>query len=127
MDVLGAVAVPILQLIVGIAGFRFATKACWACGDRLMRATEVCPHCGRPQSHNKIDRGHRGVPRLIKRRMRNPYPQSIKPTFYLTEAQVMRDYPECTPIPLLETLQVHQVPETAEEILEAIRLRPSEY
>ena len=59
--------------------------------------------------------------------MRNPYPQSIKPTFYLTEAQVMRDYPECTPIPLLETLQVHQVPETAEEILEAIRLRPSEY
>ena len=47
--------------------------------------------------------------------------------FYLTEEQVMRDYPECTPQPLPETLQVHNVPETAEEILEAIRLRPSEY
>ena len=39
----------------------------------------------------------------------------------------MRDYPVCTPQPLLETLQVHRVPVTAEEILEAIRLRPSEY
>ncbi len=47
--------------------------------------------------------------------------------YYLTQEQVMRDYPECTPIPLLETLHVHRVPETAEEILEAIRLRPSEY
>ena len=47
--------------------------------------------------------------------------------YYLTEEQVMLDYPECTPIPLQETLQVHKVPETAEEILEAIRLRPRDY
>ena len=46
--------------------------------------------------------------------------------FYLTEEQVMRDYPECAPKPLLETLQVHQAPERAEEILEAIRLRPAQ-
>jgi hypothetical protein len=48
-------------------------------------------------------------------------------TAYLTEQQVMRDYPECAPKPLLETLQVHQVPETAEEIIAAIESRPSEY
>jgi len=54
----------------------------------------------------------RGKPRVTK--------------FYLTEEQVMRDYPECTPRPLLEPLKVHQVPETADEILAAIRLRPSE-
>lgn len=47
--------------------------------------------------------------------------------FYLTEEQVMRDYPECTPTRLLETLQVQKVPETAEEIVEAIRVRPSAY
>jgi hypothetical protein len=46
---------------------------------------------------------------------------------HLTEAQVRRDYPECTPEPLADTLQVHQVPETADEILDAIRRRPSEY
>jgi hypothetical protein len=28
--------------------------------------------------------------------------------YYLTQEQVMRDYPECTPIPLLETLHVHR-------------------
>ena len=48
-------------------------------------------------------------------------------TTYLTEEQVTRDYPECAPKPLLYTLQEHQVPETAEEILDAIRRRPSEY
>jgi hypothetical protein len=48
-------------------------------------------------------------------------------TGHLTEAQVRRDYPECTPEPLADTLQVHQLPETAEEILDAIRHRPSEY
>ena len=46
---------------------------------------------------------------------------------HLTEAQVRRDYTECAPEPLLDTLQVHQAPETADEILDAIRRRPSEY
>ena len=31
-------------------------------------------------------------------------------TFALTEAQIRRDYPEGDPEPLLETLQVEQVP-----------------
>jgi len=38
---------------------------------------------------------------------------------YLTEEQVLRDYPECAPKPLLETLQVHQLPDTAAEVIEA--------
>jgi len=46
---------------------------------------------------------------------------------YMTEEQVTREFTECTPRPLPETLHVHKVPETAEEILEAIRLRPIQY
>lgn len=36
---------------------------------------------------------------------------------HFTEEQVRRDYPECTPEPLLDTLVEEQVPETAEEML----------
>ena len=46
---------------------------------------------------------------------------------HLTDEQVKRDYFDCTPEPLLETLQVVEVAETEEEILAAIMRRPSEY
>ena len=48
-------------------------------------------------------------------------------TFPLTEAQSWRDYPEGNPEPVLETLQVHEVPETAEEAIEAFMRRPTPY
>jgi len=36
---------------------------------------------------------------------------------HLTEAEVRRDYPECEPVCIEETLLVREVPETAEESL----------
>ena len=41
--------------------------------------------------------------------------------FLLTEAQIRRDYPNGRPEPVLETLQVERVPESAEEFLEALK------
>ena len=64
---------------------------------------------------------HRYLWRVIDRGK----PHVIK--FRLTEAQMRRDYPECEPEPLLETLQVHEVPETAEESLAAMDRTPSPY
>jgi len=48
-------------------------------------------------------------------------------TLHLTEHEVRRDYPECKPEPLRDTLQVQHVPETAEEILAAIAAQRSPY
>jgi hypothetical protein len=46
---------------------------------------------------------------------------------YLTEGEVMRDYPQRVPEPLLETEQVLEVPVTEAEILAAIDRIPSQY
>lgn len=86
-------------------------------GERYTEAEvrRIFPECGRMQKT-----AHRYLWRVIDRG------RPCVTKSYVTEEQVMHDYPECTPIPLLETLQVHQVPHTAEEIVGAIRLRPSQ-
>lgn len=45
----------------------------------------------------------------------------------MTEAEVRRDYPECQPEALPETLQVVEVPETAEEMLRQAEATPNPY
>jgi hypothetical protein len=46
---------------------------------------------------------------------------------HCTFEEVRRDYLKCTPEPLPETLEVHELPETAEEVIEAFMRRPSQY
>ncbi len=43
---------------------------------------------------------------------------------HCTFEDVRRDFPECTPEPLPETLQVYKLPESAEEVIEAVMPRP---
>ena len=50
----------------------------------------------------------------------------ITPT-NLSEQQVRRDYPECTPEPVPDTLHIVMQPETAEEMAEQFRRTPSPY
>jgi hypothetical protein len=46
---------------------------------------------------------------------------------HCTFEDVRRDYPKCIPEPLPETLQVQELPESAEEVIEAVIPRPSGY
>jgi hypothetical protein len=46
---------------------------------------------------------------------------------HCTFEDVRRDYPNCTPEPLPETLQVQKFPESAEEVIEAVMPRQSNY